>query len=163
MVVVFQVGEQANFLKQFVGEVLGLVDDEEALPSLGVLLDEEIVEFPQQGRFVLGCGGHAEVVEHHFQKLLGTDLGIENLGQGDVGQLAFDELTQDGRFTRADLAGQQEETTLLLDTIRQIVECLAVCRTQIEIGRIGYQVERLAGEIEKGFVHVVLRSVMTPV
>jgi hypothetical protein len=154
-----QVRQHAQLLERGNREVLAFVDEEERALTLLVDALQEGLEAPQQRRLVGAFLVDAEGGGDHAQHVVGTELGIGDLG-GDV--FAAVELAQqvldDGGLSGADIAGDDDEALALAETIGQMGHRLGVSGTGEEKARIRRQLEGQSGELVEFSIHRDVRS-----
>lgn len=150
-----EVGEHAQFLDRTRGEVLRLVDDEQAALALGDLVDEEGLQRHQQ----LGLGrildAHTEGRADHAQRVFGIELGRHDIADDDIAAVqAVQQPTQQRGLAGTDLAGDDDETVIAQHAIVKVGLGPAVLlATEVEVG-IRAELEGLAAQPVKGFIHV---------
>ena len=129
--------ESIQFFENLVGEVLGLVDDDDDEAVLGKLLDKELVQgHEHRGLVGLGVDLDGELIADQANKLGTVQVRIAN--QGDLG-VVFEVLEQQvghQRLARPDFAGKQHEAAALFDGINQVCERLVVPGRLVEEARI---------------------------
>ncbi len=149
----FEIGEHAEFFEDFVGEVLGFINDDDDEAVLGKLVDEELVDAEEHGGLVGGVGdGDGEFVANEADELDGVEVGVADEGDlGVVFEVAQEEVGDEG-FAGADFAGEQDEAAALFDGIDQIGEGFIVARGFVKELGIG-------GVAEGELFEVVVREV----
>ena len=98
--------------------------------------------------------GNIEFRRDQAQQIEILDVGRHDLG-GDhtlILDLAEQIVNQHG-LAGANIAGYDNETLFLLQTVTHIGQRTLVTLAAIEKSRIGIELERLAGQFEVGFVH----------
>jgi len=134
----FQVGEHAEFFEDFVGEVLGFVDDDDDEAVFGKLLDEELVDGEEHAGFV-GVGGcfDGELVADEADELGGVEVGVAD--EGDLGVVLEvpEEEVRDEGFAGADFTGEEYEAAALFDGVDEVGESFVVSRCFEEEAGVG--------------------------
>ena len=116
-----EVGEHAELLQGFDGEVLDLVDDDENAASAALIVEGEALEVAQEGCLVDAAGFDAEGGGDHAQGVVGLDLGGDELGGEILGGIELgEEMADEGGFAGADLAGDDDEALALVEAVLEI-------------------------------------------
>src|SRR5690554_3171263 len=151
----FQVGQQAQLLQHFCGEVLGLVDNQYLVPAGGVGLEQVLVDGIHQdldGR--VGGVGNAQLVADSRQQLPGREPGVENQRNVDVFRCVLDKTAADRGFAGSYLAGNHDKTALPLHAIHQVRQGFLVAVTQVQVAGVRRNGERRFPKAKKIVVHV---------
>src|SRR5262249_52994231 len=96
----------------------------------------------------------AELFVDRFQEPDGMELGIEYVGRLDLLAQVFQEAAAKGGLAGPDLAGNGHEPVLMHNGALQMGQGLLVPFAQIQIGRVGHQLEGSFLETEKARVHL---------
>ena len=121
----FEVGEHAEFFEDFVGEVLGFINDHDDEAVFGELLDEELVDGEEHAGLV-GVGGDGELVADEADELGGVEVSVaDECDLGVVFEVLEEEMGDEG-FAGADFAGEEDEAAALFDGIDEVGEGFVV-------------------------------------
>ena len=143
-IVGFQVGQEADLLEQFVGHVLGFIDNEDGIFFLVDQAEEELVE---------KCGGfeaveieafYAEAKFHGdgFDEAVAIEHGVENEGGFPIWAELFEHGAADGSFAGADLAGELDEPLPFANAVEEMVIGFAVLWAEEKKARVWRDIER---------------------
>ena len=125
-VVGFEIGEQSDLFEQIVGEVLRFVDDENGFASLRHLFEEKMIDFRDAFQAVETFDIQPEFHRDGFDELVRIKRGIQNQRGGKIFPKLIEQRAAQGRFARADFAGQLHETFSLANPVEQMVERFAM-------------------------------------
>src|SRR5262249_18627377 len=96
----------------------------------------------------------AELFVDRFQEPDGIEPRIEYVGRLDLLAQVFQEAAAEGGLAGPDLAGNGHEPVFMHNGALQMGQSLLVPSAQIEIGRVGHQLEGSFLETEKARVHI---------
>ncbi len=148
-----QVGEQAELLQDLHAQVLGLVDEEQHLLSLGLLFHEKAVEGVDEILGVVGVRRDVELVVDGLEELHRVEPGVEDVGRLDILAEVLQKDPAKGGLARAHLAGDLHEAVPLGDGVGEMGQGLLVAFAQEKIGRVRHQLEGPFLEAEEVFIH----------
>ena len=149
-----EIRQHAHFLNRSCGQVLRLIDDQQAALSLAGLADEEGLQGHQQ----LGLGqvldADAKGSADQAQGVFGVELGRDEVTDHHLAAAqAFQQAAQQRRLAGANLTGDDDETIIAQYAIVEIgLGAPVLLAAEIEIW-IRVELERLAGQTVEGFVH----------
>ena len=127
-----EVGEEAHLFEQFVGHVLGLIDNED---GVFLLIHQTKKKFVQEGGgFELihfeAFDVEAEFHGDRFDQAGGVEHGVQNERCFPFRAELFEHGTADGGFARADFARELDETFSLANAVEQVVIRFTVLWTE---------------------------------
>ena len=156
MVAKLEIGEHPQFLDRTSCQVLRLVDNKQAALPLGSHVDQEGFERHQDVGFGDVLGAQAKCGTNQPQGVVGIELRADQLGGDDfLGIQTLQQAPYDGRFSGADLTGNDDEAFILVHAVLKVGLGTAVLLApEIEIG-VRVELERLAGQAVIGFVHTL--------
>jgi len=157
----FEVGEEAELLHDFEGEVLGFVDDEDdvlagvdAAQEGGVEAAGEVGVVEGEGAVGGGVGDFAEFAEDGGEEFAFGEAGVENEGGFDAGGVEFvEEGAAEGGFAAADFAGEDDEAGFLGEAVAEVGEGVVVGGAEVKETGVGGDVEGHHAETEELLVH----------
>jgi hypothetical protein len=149
-----QVGEQAHLLERFGRQGLRLVHQEQHVPTLCLLVQQELVEHFQQLGHRAAEGREPEFGVDGLQQFQRREVRVEEEGDLAIAAEALDQGAAQGGLTRADLADDGDEALALLDAVDEMPEGLAVRRREEEVPRVRGELEGLLVEAEILRVHL---------
>ena len=150
-----EVGEEPDLLEDLVGQVLGLVHDDQRGRKPGL----ELASRTRSCRLWIICtrlrlvAGHLQLVEDHPQELFAVDRGVGDEHRANRHVEPLEQRPQEGRLAGPDLAHQADEAPALLDAVDERGQGLAVAAARVEEPRVRRDREGLHLEAEVGFVH----------
>ena len=154
LVAELEVREHAQLLDRARGEVLRFVDHEQRAFLFHCALAEEGLQRREQHGLVERLHRQPERHGDRAQHVLGVELRADELRCDDLRWIELlEQAAHDRRLAGADIAGDDDEPFALVQTVLEIGEgALVAAAAEVE-RRIGIELERLAGQPEKGFVH----------
>jgi len=153
MLLGLEVGEQTDFLDGHVGQVLGLVHDEDDPPAAGELLQQEGMQVRQQGGLVGAFDGQLILLADHPQKLARLDQRVVDDADLDVLRDLAQEVVDQRRLARSDFPRDDDEPLVLHDGVLEVNARHLVNAAHVEEVGVGIQVERLFLQPVEGLVH----------
>src|SRR5215470_12937381 len=136
-----EVRKQPDLLQGLEAQVLGLVEGEHGVLTGPAQLDQEVVQGDQPLDVGLSGLGDAEVLEYVLENFLEGQCRVEDEGRGAVALEAAQERAQERGLAGADLAGEEDEALVLLDSIEQLREGFAMPGGGVKEARIGRGIE----------------------
>ena len=151
-----EVGEHAQLLERGDRQVLRLVDDQQGALAGAQLLVEPLLDRIEQPRLLDRAGVEAEPLRDQPEHVVALDLGRDQAdrvqpGAIDIGQQMRDQ----GRFARPDLAGDDDEALALGEAVAEIGHRLPVGPAVEPEARVGRQLEGLSGQAVMLGVHII--------
>ena len=101
----------------------------------------------------VSLGRHVQVVEDRAEELVGGERGVEDERGVGVGPELREEVAGERRLAGAHLAGDQDEAAALAPAELEVGEGLGVPVGEVEVLRVGSEVEGLLAEAVPGLVH----------
>ncbi len=153
-----QVGQHTQFLERRDREVLAFVDEQQR--SLALLMDteQEGFEAPQERRLVGALLSDAEGRGDHAQHVVGVELGIGDLRRDEFAAVELlQEVLDDGGLAGPDIAGDDDESLALTETIGQVCHRLGMSRAAEEEARIRHELEGQPDEFVEIRIHREVR------
>jgi len=134
-------------------QVLGLVDNEHHVLAPEALLEQKPVQPVDQLLLCIRRGIDAEILVYRLQKLDFRQVGIEDDGAFGALVHLIEQVPAERGLAGADLARDDHEAAPLLDAVSKMRDGLLVLIAQVEILRVGCDIEGLLIETEKRLVH----------
>ena len=148
-----EVREEAELLEHLDGERLGLVDHDDRAAARLALREEVAVERADELGAAVRVGMKSEFGIDRLQELERREDGIEDVRGRRVGNRPGQERAQQGRLSRAHVAGDADEAARLRQAELQVREGVGVLARQEQVARVRRQPERRVGEPEELLVH----------
>ena len=148
-----EVREQPDLFEGGQGEILCLVEDQDRSLAGAVTLDQEGVEGDEAlSRRVSGLGD-AEILEDVLEQSVERQRRVEDERGGRSAIESAQKGSKQCCLPRPDLSGQQNEPHVVLDSVRELRQGVAMPARQIEKFRIGRCTEGLLAESVEVEVH----------
>ena len=125
-------------------EILGFVDDQHRLLALLDLAEQKFIEERERVEPIEAepVDRQAELGRDRFHELVGIQRGIQNQRSGITAVELFEHRAAEGRFARADFAGELHKSFALANAVKQMIERLTVLRAVKQKPRVRRDVER---------------------
>lgn len=120
---------------------MGLVDEHQALVSPGELVEKEVAEDLVALALGFPVLVNIEFPEDHLNQLNRRNPGIEYHGHLNTIVQVPDHVPEERCFTRAHIAGNDDEPVLIGKAVLQVGQGCLVLGAQIQVFGIGEQVE----------------------
>src|SRR5689334_22605616 len=141
-VVCLKVGQQPHLFEQLVGQVLGLVDNQDTLPAHVDLLQQEQVDRLQRFQAVESPGVESKLDGNRSHQLVGIQHRVKDQGVGVIVAEFLQQGPAKSALARTDLACDLHKPLPLPNAVKHVVQRLAMFRAEIKESRVRRDAER---------------------
>ena len=141
-VVGFKIGEQSHLFQQIVGQILRLIDDKNRLAVLRHLFQKKMIYLGDGFEAIKPFDLQTEFHGNGLNELAGIESGIDNQRGGKILSKLVEQRAAERGFARADFAGKLHKPFSLANSVKQMVERLAMFGAVKKKSRIGSDVKR---------------------
>jgi len=152
-VVVVDVGEHTDFVKQFVGEALGLIDDDKQALLRIINTVDEFFEFDQKIGLAVDGRCHSQFTRKDVEKIQKREAGVLDGCNGDIIGKACQKASDQNRLAGTDIACQKQEPLVFEDAVSQNRQTLLVLFAQPKKVGVWLGAEGASVEAEVLMVH----------
>jgi hypothetical protein len=156
LVVGLEVRQHAQFFHRARRQVLGFVDDQQGALALVVDIAQELLQARQQVGLARAFVRQAEGRDHHAQRVVRIQVGVDDVGGDDlVGGQAVEQVAHQRGLAGTDFAGDDDEALALRQAVLEVGHGALVALAAEEEVRIGAQLEGLGGKSVVSLVHLM--------
>ena len=149
-----EIGEHAQVLEGFHRHVLSLIDDQDHVPVVLILFNEEMMETIHHLERVVAGNGHPEFLENQPEQSAERDRGVEDIDDPVLFVTGFFEVgSKDGGLPDAHFPGDGKKAFPVFNAVDDRSESLSMTRTEEEELRVRRDVERFLIEMIKAAIH----------
>ncbi len=153
-----EIRQQPDFLQNFGGEVLRLVDDQNRCFPGAVPFEQPLIQAHQNLALFARFAGNFEFRHDEIEQLIYVQAGIENVGGGHaLPAKPVQQAVQQGRLAGADFSRQQDESLAVLNAVGQPRQRFLNLPCQVQIARVGIDVKRALAKPKEFLVHGIVR------
>ncbi len=149
----FEIREHPHFLERAPGEILRLVDDHHDAPAERVLIDQHPRQLAHHRRLGRRDLVDPEVDQQRLDELGRFEQRVDQARDEGAPVEAGDQRLEQRRLAASDLAGEDDEAGPRLEAEAQMVQRVAMIRTQVQVVEVRRQRERAFPQPIKAFVH----------